>query len=181
MLLAFARIGGWGQKTDIIVYDALTLEILRRITDLPRIDDFTFLGSTLLAAPGYAGYKKEKCILSIDLQTAKVDKDFCSPKTGVDFSLATVSNTFWVAGTGVNRPEIFSEFVKSVSSSFSIWSIETHRLLSRVTLPQEFTSSMAGFTVVGSAGVCFVAYQSSGNYSTVINSCIVEQRATARD
>ena len=180
LAVAFTRIGGWMEKTDIIFYDGLTLQILKRVNDLPRIDDFAFLGSTLLAAPGYMGYKREKCILSIDPQTAKVDKEFCSPETGVDFSLATVSNTFLVAGTGVNRPGLFSEFVKSVSSSLSIWSIETHRLLSKVTLPQEFTSSMAGFTVVGSAGGCFVAYQSAGDYPTVINACIANQKATSR-
>lgn len=105
--VAFARIGGWMEKTDIIFYDGLTLQILKRITDLPRLDDFAFLGSTLLAAPGYMGYKKEKCILSIDSQTATVGKEFCSPETGVDFSLATVSNTFLVASTGVKQARAF--------------------------------------------------------------------------
>jgi hypothetical protein len=175
LTVAFTRTGGFGQKTDLIFYDALTLNTVRKIADLPRIDGLLFLGSKLVAAPGYVGFKKIECLLSFDLQTFESHNDFCASKTGVDFSVASVSNAYLVAATGVNRPKLFSDAIESVSSSLSIWSIETKKLLTTMTLPDGFTSALAGVTIVGSAGGCFVAYQSSGVSPVVISACIPEK------
>ena len=105
LTVAFARTGGFGQKTDLFFYDASTLSIVKKIADLPRLDGFLFAGSTLIAAPGYAGSKKTDCLLSFDLQTFHNESEFCAPKTGVDFSVALVGSTYLVAATGVNQAE----------------------------------------------------------------------------
>jgi hypothetical protein len=174
LTVAFTRAGGFGQKTDLVFYDGSTLSTVGRVADLPRIDGLLFLGSKLLAAPGYIGFKKSECLLSFDLQTFESGSDFCAPKTGVDFSVASVDNTYLVAATGVNRPKLFSDTVESVSSSLSIWSIETKKLLTTLPLPAGFTSALAGVTIQGSSGGCFVAYQSSGVSPVVISACIAE-------
>jgi hypothetical protein len=172
LTVAFTRTGGFGQKTDLVFYDASTLSMTKKIADLPRLDSLLFAGSTLIAAPGYAGSKKTDCLLSFDLQTFQNDGDFCAPKTGVDFSVASVSNTYLIAATGVNRPKLFSDTIESVSSSLSVWSLETKKLLTTMNLPDGYTAALAGVTVVGSAGGCFIAYQSSGVSPTVISACI---------
>jgi hypothetical protein len=175
LTVAFTRTGGFGQKTDLIFYDASTLSSVRKIADLPRLDSLLFVSSKLIAAPGYLGFKKSDCLLSFDLQTFESDNYVCAPKTGVDFSVASVSNAYLVAATGVNRPKLFSDAIESVSSSLSIWGIETKKLLTTMTLPDGFTSALAGVTIVGSAGGCFVAYQSSGVSPVVISACIPEK------
>jgi hypothetical protein len=174
LTVAFTRTGGFGQKTDLVFYDGSTLSTVRKVADLPRIDGLLFVGSRLLAAPGYAGFKKRECLLSFDLQTFENDSDFCAPKTGVDFSVASVDNTYLVAATGINRPKLFSDTVESVSSSLSIWSIETKKLLTTLPLPAGFTSALAGVTIVGSSGGCFIAYQSSGVSPIMVSACIAE-------
>jgi len=176
LAVAFARTGGFAEKTDLVFYDGSTLEVVKRVSDLPRIDGLVFFGSKLLAAPGYAGYKKQECILSVDLQTFKSDKDFCSPNTGVHSSVAIVNNIYLVAATGINRPKLFSDLVESVSSSLSVWSVETRKLLTTLPLPPDFTSWLSGVTILGSSGGCFVAYQSAGVSPVVISACIADQR-----
>jgi hypothetical protein len=174
LTVAFTRTGGFGQKTDLIFYDASTLNTVRKVSDLPRIDGLAFVGSRLIAAPGYVGFKKNDCLISLDLQTFESNGDYCAPKTGVDFSVASVSNAYLVASTGVNKPKLFSDVIESVSSSLSIWSIETKNLLTSMTLPTGYTSALAGVTILGSPGGCFVAYQSSGVSPVVISACIAE-------
>jgi hypothetical protein len=177
LVVAFARTGGFAEKTDLVFYDGSTLEVVKRVSDLPRIDGLVFFGSKLLAAPGYAGYKKQKCILSVDLQTFKSDKNFCSPNTGVHSSVAIVNNIYLVAATGINRPKLFSDTpIESVSSSLSVWSVETRKLLTTLPLPPDFTSWLSGVTILGSSGGCFVAYQSAGGSPVVISACIADQR-----
>jgi hypothetical protein len=176
LAVAFARAGGFDQKADLVFYDGSTLQVVKRVSDFPRIDGLLFLGSKLLAAPGYLGYKKQECLFSIDLQTFERDKDFCAPNTGVDFSVASVDNTYLVAATGINRPKLFSDVVESVSSSLSVWSVETRKLLTTFPLPPGFTSALSGVTILGSSGGCFVAYQSSGVSPVVITACIADQR-----
>lgn len=144
--------------------------------DFPRIDELLFLDPRLLAAPGYLGYKKHECLLSIDLQTFKRDEDFCAPKTGVDFTAVVVDNTYLIAATDINKPKLFSDIVESVSSSISIWSIETRKLVTTLPLPSGFTSALAGVTILGSSSGCFVAYQSSGMSPVVISACIADQK-----
>jgi hypothetical protein len=174
LTVAFTRTGGFGQKTDLIFYDVSTLNTVRKVSDLPRIDGLAFVGSRLIAAPGYVGFKKNNCLISLDLQTFESTGDYCAPKTGVDFSVASVSNAYLVASTGVNKPKLFSDVIESVSSSLSIWSIETKKLLTSMTLPTGYTSALAGVTILGSPGGCFVAYQSSGVSPVVISACIAE-------
>ncbi len=174
LTVAFTRTGGFGQKTDLVFYDGSTLNTIRKVADLPRIDGLLFVGSRLLAAPGYGGFKKSECLLSFNLQTFESDSDFCAPKTGVDFSVASVDDTYLVAATGVNKPKLFSDTVESVSSSLSIWNIETRKLLTTLPLPTGFTSALAGVTILGNSGGCFIAYQSSGVSPVVISACIAE-------
>jgi len=175
LAVAFARTGGFGQKTDLVFYDGSTLQVVKRISGLPRIDGLLFFGSKLLAAPGYSGYKKQECIISVDLQTFTSEKDFCSPNTGVDFSVALVNKAYLIAATGINRPKLFSDIVESVSSSLSVWSVETRQLLATLPLPSGFTSAFSGVAILGSAGGCFVAYQSAGVSPVVISACIADQ------
>jgi hypothetical protein len=174
LTVAFTRTSGFGQKTDLVFYDGSTLNNIRKVADLPRIDGLLFVGSRLLAAPGYAGSRKSECLLSFDFQTFESDSEFCAPKTGVDFSVASVDDTYLVAATGVNRPKLFSDTVESVSSSVSIWSIETKKLLTTLPLPAGFTSALAGITILGSSGGCFIAYQSSGVSPIVVSACIAD-------
>ena len=173
--VAFARTGGFGQKDILVFYDGSTLQLVKRVSDLPRLDSLLFRGSTLLAAPGYTGYKAQKCVVSLNLQTFESDREFCAPNTGVDFSVASVNNNYLIAATGINRPKLFSDTVESVSSSLSIWSIETQKLLVTLSLPSGFTSALSGVTILGSSGGCFVAYQSSGVSPAVISACTAEQ------
>ena len=176
LAVAFARTGGFGQKTDLVFYDGLTLQVVKRVADFPRLDGLLFLGSQLLAAPGYLGYKKQECLLSIDLQTFEKNKEFCAPNTGVDFSVASVDNAYLIAATGINRPKLFSDVVDSVSSSLSVWSVETRKIVTTLPLPSGFTSALSGVTILGSSGGCFVAYQSSGVSPIVIHACIADQK-----
>ncbi len=178
LTVAFTKTGGFGQKTDLIFYNTSTFSTVKKIADLPRIDSLLFVGSTLVAAPGYGGFKKSDCLLTFNLQTFVTDHNFCASKTGVGFSVASVDKTYLVAATGVNRPKLFSDTIESVSSSLSIWSLETKRLLTTLDLPDGYTAALAGVTVVGSAGGCFVAYQSSGVSPIVISACI---RARSED
>ncbi len=166
-----------GQKSDIIFYNGSTLESIQRINHLPEIDGMLFMGSKLLAAPGYLGFRKSECLLSIDLHTFERSSDFCSPKTGVDFSVASVDNKYLVAATGVNRPKLFSDTsINSISSSLSIWSIESKTLLITVPLPAGFTCALCGVRILGSSsGDSFVAYQSGGGSPTVIAARIANQ------
>ena len=174
LVVAFARTGGFGEKTDLIFYDGSTLNNVRKVADLPRIDGLLFVGSRLLAAPGYIGFKKNDCLLSFNLQTFERGSEFCAPKTGVDFSVASLDNAYLVAATGVNRPRLFSDIVESVSSSLSIWSIETKKLLTSLPLPEGFTATLAGVNILGSSGGCFIAYQSAGVSPVVVSACIAE-------
>jgi hypothetical protein len=177
LAIAFARTGGFAEKTDLVFYDGSTLEVVKRVSDLPRIDGLVFFGSKLLAAPGYAGYKKQECILSVDLQTFKSDKDFCSPNTGVHSSVAIVNNIYLIAATGINRPKLFSDLIiESASSSLSMWSVESRKLVETLPLPAGFTSALSGVTILGSSGGCFIAYQSAGVSPVVISACIADQR-----
>jgi len=172
LAVAFARTGGFGEKADIIFYSGSSLTRERQVNDLPRIDGMLFIGSKLLVAPGYANFKTQECILSIEPQTGATSREFCSRTTGVNFSVASVDGTYLIAGTGVNRPRLFSDIIESISSSLSIWNIDTHKLLQTVTLPSGFTSALAGFTIVGTDKGCFVAYDSSGVSHNVVNACI---------
>lgn len=175
LTVAFTRTGGFGQKTDLVFYDASTLSIVKKIADLPRLDGLLFAGSTLIAAPGYAGSKRTDCLFSFDLQTFQNSNEFCAPKTGVDFSVALVGKTYLVAATGVNRPKLFSDTIESVSSSLSIWNLETKKLLTNLNLPDGYTAALAGVTIIGNASGCFIVYQSSGVSPTVFGACIPGQ------
>jgi hypothetical protein len=175
LTIAFTRTGGFGQKTDLVFYDASTLGMVKKIADLPRLDGLLFAGSTLIAAPGYAGSKKTDCLLSFDLQTFQSNREFCAPKTGVDFSVALVGKTYLVAATGVNRPKLFSDTIESISSSLSIWNLETKKLLTTLNLPDGYTAALAGVTIVGNAGGCIIVYQSSGVSPIVFSACIPVQ------
>ncbi len=174
LAVGFSRATGLGERTDINFYLGSSLTSERQVKGLPRIDGMLFVGSKLLAAPGYSGFGKQECILGVDSQTGATSREFCSGSTGVDFSLASVSNRYLVAGTGVNRPRLFSDIVESISSSLSIWNIDTHKLLKTIALPSGFTSALAGVTIVGTDTGCFVAYQSSGVSPDVIHACIAD-------
>lgn len=172
LVVAIRKQSGFG-KTDLYFYDYQKLTLVGRLNDLPRLDDLLFAGSTLLAVPGYQGYRKNSCVLSIQPHSTSLKEEYCSPGTGVDLAGAIMGGHYLLAGTGINRPKLFSDQIVSVASSLSIWDLQTYKLLEQVRLPEAFTGVLSGLAISGARVPCFVAYTESLGSPHIVNGCLV--------
>ena len=134
----------------------------------PQIDSvyqISFLGRQLLAASNHPTFNKKDCILASDLDTHSVSRKYCSPATGVHYAVGVVNMKYVVAYTGLSKDisNFLIEGSRPVSSSFSVWRVDTPQVTPIAKAPTDIDSQSFWRVAASSVGPLFIAYPPGSN------------------
>jgi hypothetical protein len=153
-----------GGRTNIYACFAESNLACTSITRIDAVSQISFLGSQMLVATSTFADNKKDCVLTVDPVTRSVTRVYCSPSTGVHYAVGVVEKRYVVAFTGVSKRTWFREENKSVTSSFSVWRIETSQVAAVAKDPVDYGAFQNEIRIVGSsAEPLFIAYQRVSN------------------
>ena len=117
-----------GYKADIYTCDYESSIACTSIIKTDGVSQMSFLGKQILAATNNFANNKKECLLTIDPATRSMSREYCSPSTGVHYAVGIVNDRYVAAFTGISKSTWFTHEARSVSTSFSVWRAENHKV-----------------------------------------------------
>ena len=122
--LAVTRADRSEDETEIYLCHQEQAFACTSMAKVPPVAQMAFFGKQLLYVTLNFADSKHDCIMAIDPAASAAKPAYCSPSTGVHYAMGVAAGKYVLGYTGRSKRGFFSEEVRQVKSTFSVWRAE---------------------------------------------------------
>jgi hypothetical protein len=152
------------EKSDIYACGSEAAPGCTHVAVIDGASQISIIGEELLVATNTFADRKKECLISLDLNTRSVSREYCSPATGVHYAVGVAAGRYVVAFTGIGKRLWWKEKNLVVENSFSVWRAGDPHIAAVAKDPENYGAKQTVVRVFASkAEPLFIAYVGESN------------------